>query len=311
MQVADEAAGQKTQCPNCKKVIVVPTKPPQGPVTTPQSPPPGGSKPPTDIRTPVPSRPSPPGPSPAIAPKESPAAAATALQVRCPHCQQLMRATPGATVNCPHCAATVKIPLPGGSSAASKATTKDLFEDLPPPTRAGAGYGLPTQPTGFGGPSFGAASAPRMPNPYSPQPNFGRPAAGYSSGGYANSGGNSKNWQYTLLGIIFIFFGAIMLLAVLVSVGTSIWTLAMGNGNADMATVAFIRLAGAFFVSLPISIVYLYGGFAFVNRSSLSAAKTVAVIAIIPCFNLCILMPFGIWAAILAFDGAAQRDFHN
>ncbi len=323
MQVADEAAGQKTQCPSCKKVIVVPAKTLQGPATTSPKPPIQGTQSPLDVRNPrangpasppPPSRPQKPAPSPV------PTSAPAPLQVRCPRCQQLMRANPGSTVNCPHCSATVKIPRPGDASSASKPAATDLFEDLPPPTRPGAGFGPLASQGGFGGSTFGGPSAKRSPaqttNPYASLPNFGQPGSGYSAGGYSGGGysaggGSSKNWQYTLLGIIFILWGALMMLGGLINVGTSIWFLAMGNGDADMTTVALIRLVGAFCVGLPISIVYLYGGFAFVNRSSLSAAKTVAVIAIIPCFNACILMPFGIWAAIVAFDGAAKRDFHN
>ena len=72
-----------------------------------------------------------------------------------------------------------------------------------------------------------------------------------------------------------------------------------------------LRIVLAFVVTLPLAIIYLTGGANFAKQTGLASARTVAVVACIPCFNCVILTPFGIWAAILVFSDAGKREFDS
>lgn len=308
MQVADQAAGRRTQCPGCKKVVQVPANaantgggpqsgaPAVPPPTraTPSAVPTGAGK--TGAGMAVPSQPANIPPSP-VGPQP--------VQVRCPKCQQAMRANPGTTVQCPHCRTAVKIAAPGSplnAPPSSRPTSvqsrvgqpfsppaNDPFADLP------ASY-----PTGGAG--FGAPQPYRPPAQYSAPKTYSAPA-GYSGGS------NPRAVQYAILGSVFCLLGGLMVLGVIANFISAIIYFLGEDKNDEMTVRAIGGIVGGLLISLPIGILYIRGGINFFTRNSLGAARTAAIIAIIPCFSLCIFTPFGIWGTILTGSEAAKRDF--
>lgn len=226
-----------------------------------------------------------------------------------------MRAAAGATVKCPHCSTTVR--TPGGAQPAAPASKPSgpagnpAFTDdsVFPPSSA-----LPNYPSGSSYSPPARGNQPTFQQPASYQPptsgNFSNPYAttSYSGGGYAAPRPADRSWQFTTLGVVFILMSIVMFLSVIFSVVIGVLNIANGAPQ-QFEGAHIVSIVSSFVITLPIAIVYLLGGISFTRRTGLSAAKTVAVIACIPCFNCLILTPFGIWAAILAFGNHSRSDF--
>lgn len=179
----------------------------------------------------------------------------------------------------------------------------------------------PLFPTSPSTPSYSPPSYGGQPSYSQPASNFGggnvgggqygNPYAATSyGGGYVAHGPANRTWQYITLGVIFILMSVLLFLSVISSVVFGAMNIVNGAPE-EFAGAHIIRIVAAFVITLPVATVYLMGGLAFSRQSGLSAAKTVAVVACIPCFNCLILTPFGIWAAVLAFGDAGRKDFHN
>ena len=86
--------------------------------------------------------------------------------------------------------------------------------------------------------------------------------------------------------------------------------LAFASGEVPDPLNLGISVGGTLIVTVPVGLMYLFGGVSFVRKQSLSSAKTVSVLACIPCFNcVLLLMPFGIWGCVVAFSDQGRRDF--
>lgn len=334
MQVPDSAAGKRTKCPKCAAIVSVPATPGSGAAgNPPPDRPPGqaGPKPagpkaggPTPQRprpSQAPLQPQSPANRPAASNLQGRAPTGNARQVRCPRCQQVMRAAAGTTVQCPKCQATIKIPAPGSSRPSSSPGGFD-FDDLPSPSSFGPSSPGPLGPSSFGPSSFGAAK-PKSQASGPSFPSYSAPAGGnpYASGGatYASGGGRRRGgnlpsgrsgWHYAVPGAIFDILGALLILGVISHIGITIWLFASGRIGENMPMV-LAQLAVAIAISAPIAVVYLMGGSAMIRRQGLGAAKAAAVVGCIPCFNCIVLTPIGIWAAILVFSDEARRDFSD
>ncbi len=323
MQVDDQAAGQRTQCPKCSKVIAVPQ--PRGAEKAVSAAPRPAQSP---APTPAPSTNRTPAPQTAGVVKES-----SLKQVRCPQCRQIMRAEAGTRVKCPHCQSAVQVPGAAPASSAPRtasaaqgqapvqwptsaaparptpAASSSPFDSLP--SAGGGGGGFPA--SGYPAPNYGSASG----TPYA-QPNRGAQtfnpyvSAGAAGGGYVGGAGNaaSRTWQYIVLGVIFLLTAAFFLLAVVLTVVNLVLAF-VNEAPEPILNQLILRTVLGFLITLPIGVVYAVGGLALVQRTSLSQARAVAILGCIPPLNLCILMPFGIWAAILCFGEHAKRDFSS
>lgn len=326
MQVADEAAGHRTACPNCGSICGVPSAPSDSgrPSNEPaQSSSPTG-KPTASTAAEKRPRQSPPEPqqrTPStgsnLPPKEN-TPAGTVVQLRCPSCKQLMRAPTGTTVKCPHCEATVRAPgnnAPQPAASPSGFSGDDIFPTMPssqpqsyplagnhPPSYSPPNYSASKSSSLGGGGGYGAAGN-FSGNPYTPST--------YGGGGYAVSGGSkSGQWQYTTLGTIFIVMGVLLILSFIGGIINGVINI-VNEVPQPFEGFHILNIALAFVITLPIAIIYIIGGSSFVKRSGLTSAKTVAVVACIPCFNCLILTPFGVWAAILVFGESGSREFES
>ncbi|XZE52216.1 hypothetical protein SH139x_003900 [Planctomycetaceae bacterium SH139] len=335
MQVDDQAAGQRTQCPKCSKVIAVPQprsaqkaaaaapRPAQSPAESPNS-----------RKTPSTSA------SRNIAPQAAGAVQESLLkQVRCPQCRQIMRAQAGTRVQCPHCQSAVQVPgaapasapapgntAPQPASAAqwqapvkrpasaatawsTPAASSSPFDALPPAGGGGGGFPAAGYSTANYGSAGGAASA---------QPNRGAQSfnpyasGGAAAGGYVGAAGNtaSRTWQYIVLGVIFLLTAALFLLGVVLAVVNLVLAF-VNEAPEPILNQLILRAVLGFVITLPIGVVYAVGGLALIQRTSLAQARAVAILGCIPPLNLCILMPFGIWAVILCFSAPAKREFSS
>jgi hypothetical protein len=132
----------------------------------------------------------------------------------------------------------------------------------------------------------------------------------YASGGYSAPSASDGKWQCVVLGVIFMISGGLLLIGSVASIGMSVYALTQELPD-ELRFQIIIRLVVGVTLNLPLSIIYLVGGSAFVRQMNLGSAKTVAVVACIPCFNCLILTPFGIWAAIIAFGDQGKRMFRD
>jgi hypothetical protein len=116
-----------------------------------------------------------------------------------------------------------------------------------------------------------------------------------------------------LLGIIFVIASLPAFLGTLLNIINAVMTLTGMRGDlAPEQTALSVGVAiASLVIALPLAIMYLIGGIAFLRRQPLSLAQIVSVVACIPCLNYLILTPFGIWAAIIIFSEQARKDFDN
>lgn len=325
MQVADAAAGHKTQCPSCRRIESVPNK--------------VGSVERTEAAGATQEQAEVPGPpswaktfAEAQVPRENTSEAAplnrSVVQVRCPQCHHLMRATDGTTVNCPLCNGEIEVSVAGRVGGDPEFPLVPVVSPLNPQGVAGA-FARPSKessPTSGGNAAgendrlAGDAIAfargndaqrgeretfPRFSNPY---------AVTTSLGGQGQSGspidGDPENriWQYTVNGIVFILLGLFYLVSFVGASVQLVFALTFDT-RVNPQQMALLPAIFGLVITLSISVVYLLGGLAMVRQKSLGLARTAAVLALIPPFNLCFLFPFGIWATTLTFSGRVRSDF--
>ena len=328
MQVADAAAGHKTQCPSCRIVVPVPKN--EGSEDGPGA---AGIRPEPAItsRSPLGSHEGPDTNLFRVNTTKGARMSRGGVQVRCPQCRQLMRASEGSTVNCPSCGREIEVSVTGRAGGDPIVLQGPPVPSFPPPgvSRASAepSQGSSSTPSGkvgtgaydgfagvanaVAGGGFGergevdGGTAPPFSNPY---------AAPSSQGSHRNAGhpivGGREDyvWQYTVNGIVFMLVGLFYLVSFVGAILQLVFALSIDAPvNADRVQLLPVILG--FLITLPISVVFLLGGLSMVRQKSLGMARAVAILATIPPLNLCILFPFGIWATVLVFSGRSRSDF--
>jgi|694.fasta_scaffold45862_2 phage FluMu protein Com len=322
LQVADSAAGKKARCPGCQTLIDVPV----GDVAVAKATP--VSKP---VATPEPVKPT---------------ASPSQIKVICQSCDKVLQvpvSAAGKAVRCPGCQNAVSVPAVLSSKSSSGATGSAAAGNIAKPSAtkpsetprapsrpvqtpvvqtpavqsdffsAPAAYPVapaatPIQGTGNAlwdeigdvqnGQAAGGGWAAPAANPY----------ASYSSSYSGSSSKMNRTPFYIITGVFISLWGLLIVAASVIRIAATIYTFANLPPNVTIDYARFSGFVIGMILGFILGMIQLVGGISIATRNSLSTAKTVSIIAAIPCFGG-LAFPFGIWAAVLVFSQKAKREF--
>lgn len=104
-----------------------------------------------------------------------------------------------------------------------------------------------------------------------------------------------------------MLWGGLSTLVSVIVLGLIVYVLAFHGMPPQGGVMLFWQSAG-YVMALVLGFVMAIGGFGMIQRTNMGSARTAAVMAAIPCLG-CLVMPFGIWACVLLFSAAGERDF--
>ena len=283
-QVPDASEGKQTRCPSCKSLILI--------------------KDPDLVQAEI---------VKASPPKAKKQPANDSILVSCHGCGKDLRApgkAAGKAIRCPSCQTTIAVPSEQVAQPFSQVPTPTIVPEVdvrPNP--------YPSNPLGDG--SLWASIPPATASvPYAGSEGFGNPYASSVSYSGVSRGSSraSREIQYKIIGLLMMIWGGLIVLGCIAR--PIVIVVALSNLPANVVidyaklTPVLIGTAIGIAIGLAIALAMFQGGSAIFNQTDLKKAKSMAILAAIPCIGSCVF-PIGIWACVLLYSDRAKRDFDS